>query len=222
MTENKLQVPDIAPLLPENPLVPVVVIDDAKDAVPTAQALAAGGITCAEVTFRTAAAPEAIRLIAEAGGTTVGAGTIINAEQANAAIDAGAKFLVSPGLSREVAEVAAERGVPLLPGVATPSEIVTALSWGLTTLKFFPAEAMGGLPVLKAFAGPFGQVKFVPTGGIGLKNLAPWAQAPFISSIGGSWMVTKAMINAGDFEGITKASQEALAAYQAAREELNK
>ena len=199
----------MAGLLQEAPLVPVVVIDDPLDAVPAGQALLAGGIACAEITFRTDAAAEAISRMRDVQGMAVGAGTVINGEQATAAIDAGAAFLVSPGLSEDVAHVARDRGVPYLPGATSPTDIMRCLALGISTVKFFPAEAMGGLPVVKALHGPFPQVDFVPTGGIGISNLAEWLGQPFITSVGGSWMITRDQIREHAWDSITEASLSA-------------
>lgn len=208
-TPTKLPSADITPLLDGCPLVPVVVIDDPDDAVPAGRALLDGGIACAEVTFRTEAAHEAITRMREVAGLSVGAGTVINAEQAHAAVEAGASFLVSPGLSEEVAAIAAERGVPYLPGASNPTEVMRCLSLDLTTVKFFPAEALGGTAVVKALHGPFPQVSFVPTGGIGASNLAEWLSLPFIKSVGGSWMIGRDLIRAHDWGAIEELSAAA-------------
>ena len=151
---------------------PVVVIKDVNDTIPTLTALCEGGLPAAEITFRTACAAEAIRIgVEKFPDMYIGAGTVINAEQAKAAIAAGAGFVVSPGLSAEVAKVCKEAGVPYYPGCATPTEIMQALELGITTVKFFPANIYGGLPAIKALAGPFPQVKFLPTGGVDLSNI---------------------------------------------------
>ncbi|SPT75786.1 bifunctional 4-hydroxy-2-oxoglutarate aldolase/2-dehydro-3-deoxy-phosphogluconate aldolase [Arcanobacterium haemolyticum] len=206
-----MAIPSARPFLEKNPIVPVVVLNRVEDAVPTARALLAGGITSAEVTFRTPVAAECIASIARnVPEIAVGAGTVINAEQANAAIDAGATFLVSPGFSATVADVAAERGVPLLPGVANPTDIMAAVEYGLDVMKFFPAVPLGGLSVIKAFAAPFPQLKFLPTGGISEKNAAEWLSQPFIAAIGGSWMVTTKLVDNGEFDTITELSAQAM------------
>ena len=206
-----MTIPSARPFLEKNPIVPVVVLKRVEDAVPLAKALVAGGITSAEVTFRTAAAPEAIKAIAEeVPEITAGAGTVVTREQAEQAIDLGAKFLVSPGWSADVADVAAEREVPFLPGVANATDIIATLPYGLDVVKFFPAVPMGGLPVVKALAAPFPQLKFMPTGGISAKNLPQWLENPVIASVGGSWMVASKLIEAGEFDEITRLSKEAL------------
>lgn len=197
-------------LLSANPLVPVVVINDVADAPGAFAALKAGGITCAEITFRTDCAAEAIKICAQTEGITAGAGTVINVMQAKAAIAAGAEFLVSPGFSKKIAKLARKAGVPYLPGCVNGTQVMAALECGLTTIKFFPAVASGGLPMLKALVGPFPQVKFVPTGGINAQNLAEWISQPFISSVGGSWMITSQMIKEHRWNEITELSQQAL------------
>ncbi|WFN91120.1 bifunctional 4-hydroxy-2-oxoglutarate aldolase/2-dehydro-3-deoxy-phosphogluconate aldolase [Arcanobacterium wilhelmae] len=203
------RIPDALPFLRENPIVPVVVIDDAGAAVATAQALVAGGIGCAEVTFRTDAAPEAIAAMAGVEGMTVGAGTVLNRAQAEQAAECGAKFFVSPGWSAGVAEVAAERNIPYLPGVQTATEIMMALEWGATAVKFFPGGEAGGLPMVKALRGPFPHTAFVPSGGVKLANMGEWLADPAIASVSGSWMVGRALIGGGEFEEITRLSREA-------------
>lgn len=170
-------------------LVPVLVIDDAAAAVPLARALLEGGLPCAEVTFRTAAAAEAIRRIAgELPELLVGAGTVLTREQAAAAREVGARFVVAPGFGPAVVDHCLEHGVPVFPGVCTPTEIEMALAKGLTTLKFFPAEPAGGVRYLKAVAAPYGMVEFIPTGGIGPANLAEYLALRCVAACGGSWM----------------------------------
>lgn len=177
-------------LLKENRVVPVVVIREIGDAIPTLGALMDGGIPVAEITFRTSCAAEAIRLGCEKyPDMMIGAGTVINAEQAEAAIAAGAKFIVSPGLSRAVFEVTKKYGIPYLPGCVTPTEIMAALDLGLTTLKFFPAGIYGGLKALKALSAPFPQVKFLPTGGVDLTNIKEFLAFDKVAAIGGSFMM---------------------------------
>ncbi|XCB29494.1 bifunctional 4-hydroxy-2-oxoglutarate aldolase/2-dehydro-3-deoxy-phosphogluconate aldolase [Arcanobacterium hippocoleae] len=205
-----MAIPSPQPFLAENPIVPVVVLDRVADALPTAKALAAGGIKAAEVTFRTPVAAECIAEMAKYPEITVGAGTVTTPEQARKAVEAGAKFLVSPGFSAKIADAAAELEVPFLPGIADPSDIMATLEYGLDTLKFFPAVPLGGLPLIKAMAAPFPQFKFMPTGGIGPKNIGEWLSEPIIASVGGSWMVTKQMVNNAEFEKITALSQEAM------------
>ncbi|MDR1431404.1 MAG: bifunctional 4-hydroxy-2-oxoglutarate aldolase/2-dehydro-3-deoxy-phosphogluconate aldolase [Propionibacteriaceae bacterium] len=193
-------------------IIPVVMLQDAADAVPLARALAAGGLPLIEVTFRTAAAQESIRRIAgEVPEAVAGAGTVINAAQARQAVDAGAQFLVSPGFLPEVASAASELGVPLYPGVATGTEIMQALAAGLTTLKLFPAETVGGVKAVKALSAPFPQVQFIPTGGVSLSNLADYLSQPAILAVGGTWMVGKELIAAKDWAKITELASAAVA-----------
>ncbi len=177
-------------LLANNRVVPVVVIRDIADTCPTLEALCDGGIPVAEITFRTACAAEAIRIGCEKfPDMMIGAGTVINAEQAKTAIGAGARFIVSPGLSADVAAVCREADVPYLPGCVTPTEIMAALEMGLTTLKFFPANVYGGLTALKALSAPFPQVRFLPTGGVDLKNIKEYLSFDKIAAVGGSFMM---------------------------------
>lgn len=191
-------------------IIPVVVLDDAKDAEPLAKALIEGGLPCAEVTFRTAAAEEVIRKMATAyPDLFVGAGTVLTVEQVNRAVDAGAKFIVSPGLNPEVVKYCVQRGIPVCPGTCTPSEVEQALALGLDTVKFFPAEPAGGLGFIKAMAAPYTGVKFMPTGGISAKNVREYLAYDRILACGGSWMVKKDLVQAGDFEKITELVREA-------------
>ena len=171
-------------------VVPVVVIKDLSETLPTLAALRDGGIPVAEITFRTACAAEAIRLGCKSfPDMLIGAGTVINAEQARRAIDCGAKFIVSPGLSAQVAEVCAEAEIPYLPGCVTPTEIMAALELGITTVKFFPANVYGGLKAVKALAAPFPQVKFLPTGGVDMSNIQEFLDCDKIAAVGGSFMM---------------------------------
>ena len=177
-------------LLANNRVVPVVVIRDIVDTCPTLEALCDGGIPVAEITFRTACAAEAIRIGCEKfPEMMIGAGTVINAEQAKTSIGAGARFIVSPGLSADVAAVCREADVPYLPGCVTPTEIMAALEMGLTTLKFFPANVYGGLTALKALSAPFPQVRFLPTGEVDLKNIKEYLSFDKIAAVGGSFMM---------------------------------
>ncbi len=185
-------------------VVPVVVLDRADDAVPLADALAGGGIGCMEITFRTAAAADAILAVASRDDVVVGAGTVTTAAQARTAIDVGSRFIVSPGFDDGVAGVCRERGVPYLPGVATATEIMRARAAGLDVLKLFPAEAIGGLAVLKALAAPFPDVRFVPTGGIDEARAADYLAHPAVLAVGGSWMVPRDAINGGDWARIKR------------------
>ena len=192
-------------------IIPVVVIDDAKDAVPLAKALCEGGLPVAEVTFRTDAAEEAIRLMAEAyPEMLVGAGTVLTTEQVDRAVAAGAKFIVSPGLNPKVVKYCQEKNVPITPGTARPTDIEMALELGLEVVKFFPAEQNGGLAMIKAMAAPYTKVKFMPTGGINAKNLKSYLDFDKIIACGGSWMVPKDLVAAGDFEAIKNLTREAV------------
>ena len=184
-------------------VVPVIKIDDAKDAAPLAKALIEGGLPCAEVTFRTAAAKEAISIIAkEYPDMIVGAGTVLTTAQVDDAIEAGAKFIVSPGLNPEIVKYCQQKGCPIVPGINNPTGIEQALSLGLKTVKFFPAEQSGGIGMIKAMAAPYGGVTFMPTGGVSPSNLNDYLSFNKIICCGGSWMVKPEMIAAGDFEGI--------------------
>ena len=199
-------------------IIPVVVLDDAKDAVALGKALVEGGLPAAEVTFRTAAAEESIRLMAEnVPGLLVGAGTVLTVEQVDRAVAAGAKFIVSPGFNPEVVEHCIKIGVPITPGTQTPTEMEMALSRGITLVKFFPAEPAGGLKMIKAVAAPYVDLKFIPTGGINANNVRDYLAYDRIFACGGSWMVKKDMVAAGDFEGIKKLVAEAAAIVKEVR-----
>jgi 2-dehydro-3-deoxyphosphogluconate aldolase/(4S)-4-hydroxy-2-oxoglutarate aldolase len=199
-------------------IVPVVRLEQPAEGVLLARALLAGGLPCAEVTFRTQAAADAIRqMTAAVPEVVVGAGTVVSVDQARQALEAGAKFIVSPGFSQKVVVWCLQEGVPILPGVATPSDILQALDHGLTLLKFFPAEALGGIAMLKAIAAPFGGVRFVPTGGITAANLGAYLKLPAVIAVGGSWLVAPTLIAAGKFDEITRLTQEAVSAVRLAR-----
>ena len=186
-------------------VVPVVVLERAEDAVPAARAMLAGGVDVMEITFRTAAAAEAIRNVAaECPEMLVGAGTVLTVEQCEKAVALGAKFIVSPGFDAEIVDWCVERGVAVAPGCVTPTEIMAALKRGLSVVKFFPAGIYGGLKTMKALAAPFGQVKFIPTGGVSADNLAEYAAAPFVHAVGGSWLCPKADVAAGNFARIAE------------------
>lgn len=192
-------------------IVPVVKVDNASDAVPLARALIKGGLPCAEITFRTAAAEEAIRLVTEqVPEMLVGAGTVLTTEQVDRAVAAGAKFIVSPGLNPKIVQYCIDKGVPITPGTSNASDIEAAIELGLDVVKFFPAESSGGLAAIKALAGPYTSMKFMPTGGINAKNLNSYLAFPKIIACGGSWMVDPALVEAGDFEGITQLTREAM------------
>lgn len=201
---------DILQRLANAGIVPVVVIENKDDAIPTANALLAGGVDVMEITFRTAAASDAIAAVSAAcPDMLVGAGTIINLEQCKKAVDAGAKFIVSPGYSEEVVAWCVENQIPVTPGCVTPTEIMAAIAHGLKVIKFFPANVYGGLSAMKSLVGPFGSIKFIPTGGVNAKNLGEYIEAPFVHAVGGSWMCTKADISAHNFEKITALCAEA-------------
>ncbi len=192
-------------------IVPVVALDDAKDARPLAKALCAGGLPVAEVTFRTAAAEEAIRIMAnEFPDMLIGAGTVLTCEQVDKAVNAGAKFIVSPGLNPTVVKYCVDKGIPVTPGCSSPSDIERALELGLEVVKFFPAEAAGGLKMIKAMSAPYGKVKFMPTGGINAANLKDYLDFNKIIACGGSWMVDKALVKAGDFDKIEELTRTAV------------
>ena len=201
---------DVLTRLANSIVVPVVVLDKVEDAVPTAKAMAAGGVDTMEITFRTACAPEAIKAVAEnCPEVCVGAGTILNLEQAKLAVQMGAKFIVSPGFSEEVVAWCVENGIPVAPGCVTPTEIMAALKHGLKMIKFFPANVYGGLNAMKNLSAPFVGVKFLPTGGVNAANIKEYIDAPFIHAVGGSWVCPKADIAAGNFEKITALCVEA-------------
>ena len=194
-------------------VVPVVVIDDVKDAISTANALLAGGVDVMEITFRTAAAPDAIQAVAEnCPDMLVGAGTVLNVEQAKLAVQRGAKFIVSPGFDAEVVAWCIENGIAVCPGCVTPTEIMAAIKLGLNVVKFFPANVYGGLNAMKNLSAPFVGVKFLPTGGVNTGNIKEYIDAPFVHAVGGSWVCPKADIAAGNFDKITSLCKEARAA----------
>ena len=193
-------------------VVPVIKIDRAEDAIPLAQALKNGGLCCAEVTFRTDAAEEAISLIhKEFHDFLIAAGTVLTPKQADAAINAGAYFIVSPGLNPNVVKHCNDKGYPVIPGVCTPTEVEAAMSLGLSYLKFFPAEAAGGVKMIKAMAAPYTKIKFMPTGGIGVSNIKDYLTCKAVFACGGSWMVPADLINEGKFDEIEKLTAEAVA-----------
>jgi 2-dehydro-3-deoxyphosphogluconate aldolase/(4S)-4-hydroxy-2-oxoglutarate aldolase len=191
-------------------IIPVIAIDNAGDAEPMADALTAGGLPVAEITFRTPAAEAAIRLLAGRDHFLVGAGTVLNVETAQRAIDAGARFIVSPGFSPQVVGWCVKNNVPIAPGIATPTEIEMALDHGLSAVKFFPAEAIGGLKLLKAIAAPYPMMRFIPTGGISAENLAGYLAFSPVLACGGSWMATKEMLAAKRFNRIAELAKDAV------------
>ena len=201
---------DVLSRLANSIVVPVVVLDKVEDAIPTAKAMAAGGVDTMEITFRTACAPEAIKAVAEnCPDVLVGAGTIVNLEQCKLAVEMGAKFIVSPGFSEEVVAWCVENGIPVAPGCVTPTEIMAALKHGLKMVKFFPANVYGGLNAMKNLSAPFVGLKFLPTGGVNTGNIKEYIDAPFIHAVGGSWVCPKAEIAAGNWEKITNLCLEA-------------
>lgn len=201
---------DVLGRLAASGVVPVVVLDNAADAVPTARAMLAGGIDVMEITFRTAAAADSIRAVAaEVPEMLVGAGTVINLEQCKLAVECGAKFIVSPGYDEETVAWCVENGVAVTPGCVTPTEIMAALKHGLNVLKFFPANVYGGLSALKALAGPFVGLKFIPTGGVNQQNMGEFLCSPSVHAVGGSWVCPKGDIAAHNFDRITQLCAEA-------------
>ena len=199
-------------------VVPVVVLDDAEDAAPLAEALVKGGLPCAEVTFRTEAAEESIRIMSEKyPEMLVGAGTVLTTEQVDRAVAAGAKFIVSPGFDPEIVDYCLEKKIPVFPGCISPSEVAQAVKRGLKVVKFFPAEQAGGLAMLKAMAAPYTMLKFMPTGGINTKNLKEYLGFSKILCCGGSWMVKGDMIKNKEFDKITEMTKEAVELAAAAR-----
>lgn len=198
----------IEAIMRTSPVIPVLVIEDAAHARPIAEALVAGGLRVLEVTLRTAAALDVIREMKAVPGAIVGAGTVLNEADLRASIDAGSEFIVSPGLTEPLGKAAVASGIPFLPGVANAGDIMRGLDLGLGHFKFFPASTSGGLPALKALAGPFGAVKFCPTGGISLETAPEWLAADPVLCVGGSWVVGK---GAPDPAAITKAAAQAAA-----------
>ena len=192
-------------------VVPVVVLENAKDAAPLAKALVEGGLPCAEVTFRTAAAEESIRIMAsEYPDMFVGAGTVLTIDQVDRAVAAGAKFIVSPGFDPEIVDYCLSKDIPVFPGVITPSEVAQAVKRGLKVVKFFPAEQFGGVATIKAMAAPYVGLKFMPTGGVNAKNLENYLSCDKIVACGGSWMVKGDLVKAGKFDEIKSLTEEAV------------
>lgn len=209
---------DLNQTLQSKPVVPLVQSDDPATAVKISRALASGGMTVAEVVFRTDRALECLKAVAEEVPEMVaGAGTVLSASQAEAAVDAGAKFIVSPGLDDGVVAVAKERGVPVYPGIVTPGELQHAFNLGLEVVKFFPAALSGGVPALKALSSVFRTMRFMPTGGISPSNLADYLSLPSVLACGGSWLTPADAIASGDYEKITALAKDALAVAAAAR-----
>jgi 2-dehydro-3-deoxyphosphogluconate aldolase/(4S)-4-hydroxy-2-oxoglutarate aldolase len=204
--------------LEEAGLVPVIAIEDAENAVGLGRTFVDAGLPVAEITFRTAAAEEAIRRIAqEVPEVLVGAGTVLSVPQVQSAVSAGARFIVSPGFNPKVVDFCVENGIPVVPGINNPTGIEMALDRGLDHVKFFPAEASGGLKMLKAMSGPYGSVRFLPTGGVKLENLAEYLSSPKVFAVGGSWVATKELIAKKDFEEIGNRVREAVAVVKKVR-----
>ncbi|MCK9792876.1 bifunctional 4-hydroxy-2-oxoglutarate aldolase/2-dehydro-3-deoxy-phosphogluconate aldolase [Isoptericola sp. 4D.3] len=211
------QAGDVVAALGAHRLVPVVVVDGADQGARLADALVAGGLPVAEITLRTAGGIDAIRAVARTQhDVVVGAGTVTTVDQVDAVVDAGARYIVSPGLSTAVVRRAQEHGVPILPGVATPSEIMAALDLGVDVVKLFPASVVGGPAAIKAFSAPFPGLRFVPTGGVGAGNLGDYLSLAPVLAVGGSWMVEKTLVTQGDWDEITRRTAEAVALAAAA------
>jgi 2-dehydro-3-deoxyphosphogluconate aldolase/(4S)-4-hydroxy-2-oxoglutarate aldolase len=193
------------------PVIAVVTLADAARAESLGQALHAGGLGCVEITFRTPAAAEAIQILSAKADLMVGAGTVLNPAQVDAALAAGARFIVSPGFSPAVVERCREAGVPVVPGIATPTELMAAVDRGLDTVKFFPAEPLGGVAMLRALAAPFPAMRFIPTGGITPERLPAYLALRSVLAVGGSWMVDPALVAADDWAAVTRLSAQAVA-----------
>jgi 2-dehydro-3-deoxyphosphogluconate aldolase/(4S)-4-hydroxy-2-oxoglutarate aldolase len=191
-------------------IVPVVAIDDAGGADALGEALVSGGLPVAEITFRTDAAEASIRTLAKRGDLLVGAGTVLNVDTVKRAVDAGAKFIVSPGFNPKVVGYCVEQKILITPGIATPTEIEMALDHGLSVVKFFPAESIGGIKTLKAFSAPYGMIKFIPTGGVGPDNLMEYLKFPKVLACGGSWMVGKELLSGKQFDRVQELTRQAV------------
>lgn len=210
---------DVVTRVQETGVIPVVVLNDVKDALPLAKALVEGGLPCAEVTFRTAAAEESIRTMKENyPEMLLGAGTVLTTEQVDRAVNAGAEFIVSPGFDPEIVDYCISKNIPVLPGCITPSEVAQAVKRGLTRIKFFPAEQAGGLPMIKAMCAAYTNIKVMPTGGISAKNLGEYLSCDKIFACGGSWMVKGDLIKAGEFDKIKEMTKEAVELVKSIRE----
>jgi 2-dehydro-3-deoxyphosphogluconate aldolase/(4S)-4-hydroxy-2-oxoglutarate aldolase len=201
---------DLAAALSGSRILPVLTVSSVETAAPLAEALASGGARCAEVTLRTPDAEQALKVMAAHGGLTVGAGTVLTAEQAERAVAAGARFVVSPGFDSEVVDKCRELGVPVVPGIATATELMRALRAGLDTVKLFPAEPLGGTGMLQALAAPFPEARFVPTGGIGPAHLSVYLSHPAVLAVGGSWMAAPGRLERGDYAEIRRLTAEAV------------
>lgn len=207
---------DITNQIAKHAVVPVIALDKVDDALPLADALVAGGLPLAEVTFRTAAAEESIKRMAKRGDLLVGAGTVLNVDTAKRAVDAGAKFIISPGFNPKTVKWCVDNKVAITPGCITPSDIEAALDHGLTVVKFFPAEAFGGLKTIKAISAPYAMMKFIPTGGITDKTLADYLAFKPILAVGGSWFVAKELLSGGKWDEVTRLTRDAIAIARAA------
>jgi 2-dehydro-3-deoxyphosphogluconate aldolase / (4S)-4-hydroxy-2-oxoglutarate aldolase len=190
-------------ILADERLLPIVVLDDATAALPLGAAVRAGGLSSVEITLRTPAALAAIRALAHEGGLVIGAGTVLTTAQAEEAVDAGASFIVAPGVSVKVVTWCRDAGIPVFPGVATATDIQAALELGIDVVKFFPADINGGVPAIKALSAPFRSVKFVPTGGVSAANLASYLEVPAVLAVGGSWLVARPAVASQDWSAIT-------------------
>ena len=202
---------EILAALARHRVIPVLTVDEARHARPLLDALSAGGLPCAEVTFRTAAAAGVLREMARAGDALIGAGSVLRPEQVDVAVAAGARFIVTPGFSPAVVRACLEQGVPVIPGVATATDITAALDVGITTVKLFPAEQLGGVAMLDVLHGPFPDVRFMPTGGIGPEQLPAYLARPAVVAVGGSWMAARGLIRAERFAEITRLTADAVA-----------
>lgn len=208
---------DVLEKLSQHRLIPVIAIDNAESAGLLADALVAGGLPVAEVTFRTAAAEQSIKTMGKRGDLILGAGTVLNVDTVKKAVDAGATFMVSPGFNPKVVSYCVQNKIPITPGIATPTDIEMALDHGLTAVKFFPAEAIGGIKTLKAFAAPYGMMRFIPTGGITDKNVADYLAFKPVIACGGSWMVAKELLSAGKWAEVTALTKQAVEAAKSVR-----
>ncbi|MBK1790789.1 bifunctional 4-hydroxy-2-oxoglutarate aldolase/2-dehydro-3-deoxy-phosphogluconate aldolase [Persicirhabdus sediminis] len=197
--------------LAQHRIVPVIALDKVSQAAPLAEALVEGGLPVAEVTFRTAAAAESIKIMAERGDMIVGAGTVLTIDQAKEAVDNGATFLISPGINPKVVKYCVDNNIIITPGISNPTDIELALDLGLKVVKFFPAEAVGGLPLLKAVAAPYNMMNFIPTGGINANNVTKYLEFDKVLACGGSWMVAPSLYEAGDFSKVVELTKEAVA-----------
>ena len=191
-------------------IIPVVALDSADDAEPLANALIAGGLPVAEITLRTAAALDAIRSLRDRNDILIGSGTVHSAAQAEASVEAGAKFVVTPGFNPRTVAWCVENNVPVFPGISSPTDLESALEHGLEVVKFFPAETLGGVKTLKAFSGPYGDMKFIPTGGIGAGNLGEYLSLACVVACGGSWMVKPSLFADGNFDEVSRLTHEAV------------